>query len=72
MLEKDGKVYLKRTAPLVGPTSREGMSSGGDSWLVDDLPDECYVCGGPIEDKKRLVNKCDKCIEALDKNGIVE
>jgi hypothetical protein len=72
MIEKDGKVYLKRTAPLGGPTSREGISANGDSWLVDSLPDTCYVCGEEIVDKHRLTNKCDKCIELTGENGIVE
>jgi hypothetical protein len=72
MIEKDGKVYLKRTAPFGEPTSKEGISSSGDGWLMDELPDICYVCGGELEDKRRLTNKCNKCMEALDKNGIVE
>jgi hypothetical protein len=72
MEEKDGVVYLKRTAPEPQEPSKEGLSTTGDAWLVDELPDECYVCGSPLEDKKRLTNKCDKCIEDLDKNGIVE
>lgn len=71
-MEKDGRVYLKRLAPLEEPTSREGISPKGDGWLMDELPDMCYVCGGELEDKYRLTNKCDKCMKLLDKSGIKE